>query len=70
MKGRGGGEEHESGEVFAVGDDADAVFSVAAIINVDYGQGYGIEQPGPIKEILKFSKDKTSPSLKIVHNKP
>jgi diguanylate cyclase (GGDEF)-like protein/PAS domain S-box-containing protein len=39
-------------------------------INVDYGQGYGIEQPGPIKEILKFSKDKKSPSLKVVHNKP
>ncbi len=39
-------------------------------INVDYGQGYGIEQPKPIKEILTFSKDKKSPSLKVIHNKP
>ncbi|NOQ87453.1 MAG: EAL domain-containing protein, partial [Gammaproteobacteria bacterium] len=39
-------------------------------INVDYGQGYGIEQPKPIKEILSFSDDKKSPALKIVHNKP
>ena len=39
-------------------------------INVDYGQGYGIEQPKPIKEILTFSKTKKSPPLKIIHNKP
>ena len=39
-------------------------------INVDYGQGYGIEQPKPIKDILSFSDDEKSPSLKIVHNKP
>ena len=39
-------------------------------IKVDYGQGYGIEQPKPIKEILTFSKDKKSPSLKVIHNKP
>ncbi|MCK4833968.1 MAG: EAL domain-containing protein, partial [Gammaproteobacteria bacterium] len=39
-------------------------------IDVDYGQGYGIEQPKPIKEILTFSNDEDSPTLKIVHNKP
>ncbi len=39
-------------------------------LNVDYGQGYGIEQPKPIKVILSFSNDKKSPSLKIIHNKP
>ena len=39
-------------------------------LKVDYGQGYGIEQPKPIKEILTFSKDEKSPSLKIIHNKP
>jgi EAL domain-containing protein (putative c-di-GMP-specific phosphodiesterase class I) len=39
-------------------------------INVDYGQGYGIEQPKPIREILTFSKVKKSPSLKVIHNKP
>lgn len=39
-------------------------------INVDFAQGYGIEQPKPIKEILSISDDKKSPSLKIIHNKP
>jgi len=39
-------------------------------LNVDYGQGYGIEQPKPIKVILSFSDDKKSPALKIIHNKP
>lgn len=39
-------------------------------LNVDYGQGYGIEQPKPINEILTFSKVKKSPPLKIIHNKP
>ena len=39
-------------------------------LNVDYGQGYGIEQPKPIKVILAFSDDKKSPALKIIHNKP
>ena len=39
-------------------------------LNVDYAQGYGIKQPGPIKDILKFSKEKKSPTLKIIHNKP
>lgn len=39
-------------------------------LNVDFGQGYGIEQPKPIKESLSFNDDKDSPSLKIVHNKP
>lgn len=39
-------------------------------IDVDFGQGYGIEQPKPIREALPFCSDKKSPSLKIVHNKP
>ncbi len=39
-------------------------------INVDFGQGYGIEQPKPIKEILCISDEKKSPSLKVIHNKP
>ncbi|VAW55120.1 diguanylate cyclase/phosphodiesterase (GGDEF & EAL domains) with PAS/PAC sensor(s) [hydrothermal vent metagenome] len=39
-------------------------------INVDYGQGYGIEQPKPIEEILPIESNKKSPSLKIIHNKP
>jgi len=39
-------------------------------LNVDYGQGYGIEQPKPIKVILSFSNDKKSPALKVIHNKP
>ena len=39
-------------------------------INVDYGQGYGIEQPKPIKEILSFKDDEKSPALKVIHNKP
>jgi len=39
-------------------------------INVDYGQGYGIEQPKPLEEILSFKDDEESPSLKIIHNKP
>jgi len=38
-------------------------------LNVDYGQGYGIEQPKPIKVILAFSDDKKSPTLKVIHNK-
>jgi diguanylate cyclase (GGDEF)-like protein/PAS domain S-box-containing protein len=39
-------------------------------LNVDYGQGYGIEQPKPIEKILSFGEDKDSPSLKLIHNKP
>ena len=40
-------------------------------INVDFGQGYGIEQPKPIKEIMSLDVDnEESPALKIVHNKP
>ncbi len=39
-------------------------------INVDYGQGYGIEQPKPIEEILPLESDKKSPSFKVIHNKP
>ncbi len=38
-------------------------------LGVDYGQGYGIEQPKPIKSILTFSDDRKSPSLKVVNNK-
>ncbi len=39
-------------------------------INVDYGQGYGIEQPKPLEEVVAFRDTKKSPDLKIVHNKP
>ncbi|MDT8281698.1 MAG: EAL domain-containing protein [Gammaproteobacteria bacterium] len=39
-------------------------------LNVDYGQGYGIKQPRPIKKVLSFSDDKKSTSLKLIHNKP
>jgi len=35
-------------------------------INVDYAQGYGIEQPAPLTEIIRSSQD--SPSLKIIKN--
>jgi EAL domain-containing protein (putative c-di-GMP-specific phosphodiesterase class I) len=39
-------------------------------IHVDYGQGYGIEQPKPIEELFAMGDEKKSPSLKIIHNKP
>jgi len=39
-------------------------------IHVDYGQGYGIEQPKPIEALLAREDEKKSPSLKIIHNKP
>jgi len=39
-------------------------------INVDYGQGYGIEQPMPIEKLFSPGDKKESPSLKIVHKKP
>jgi diguanylate cyclase (GGDEF)-like protein/PAS domain S-box-containing protein len=39
-------------------------------LKVDYGQGYGIEQPKPIKEMFSVSTDEKTPALKIIHNKP
>ena len=39
-------------------------------LNVDYAQGYGIEQPKPLREALSLDEDEKLPSLKIVHNKP
>ena len=39
-------------------------------LNVDYAQGYGIEQPKPLKQALSLDEDDKSPSLKVVHNKP
>ncbi len=39
-------------------------------LKVDYAQGYGIEQPKPIKEALSLNEGEKSPSLKIIHNKP
>ena len=39
-------------------------------MNVDYGQGYGIEQPKPLEETLLSINDKDSSTLKIVYNKP
>ncbi len=47
----------------------DQIIKKLKAIKVDYAQGYGIEQPKPIEELLKFNKDSKSPSLKIVHNK-
>ena len=38
-------------------------------MNVDYGQGYGIEQPKPLEETLSSNNDSDSPALKIVYNK-
>lgn len=37
-------------------------------LNVDYGQGYGIEQPEPIREVLPLN-EKELPTLKIIHHK-
>ena len=37
-------------------------------LNVDYGQGYGIEQPRPLKEMLLF-KNENLPALKLIQNK-
>ena len=39
-------------------------------IKVDFGQGYGIEQPKPIEEIFSIDIYEKSPALKIIHNKP
>lgn len=39
-------------------------------IKVDFGQGYGIEQPKPIEELFSIAIDEKSPMLKIIHNKP
>lgn len=39
-------------------------------LNIDYGQGYSIGQPKPIKKILSFSDDEKSTPLKLIHNKP
>ncbi|NOR42073.1 MAG: EAL domain-containing protein [Gammaproteobacteria bacterium] len=39
-------------------------------MNVDYGQGYGIEQPKPLEETLLSIDDEDSSTLKIVYNKP
>ncbi|MCK5669051.1 MAG: EAL domain-containing protein, partial [Gammaproteobacteria bacterium] len=39
-------------------------------INVDYGQGYGIEQPKPLEETLLSIDDEHSSTLKIIYNKP
>lgn len=38
-------------------------------INVDFAQGYGIEQPKPIKETFSIKSDEDSPTLKVIHNK-
>ncbi len=39
-------------------------------LNVDFGQGYGIGQPKPIKKVLSFSDDEKLTSLKLINNKP
>jgi EAL domain-containing protein (putative c-di-GMP-specific phosphodiesterase class I) len=39
-------------------------------IDVDFAQGYGIEQPKPLQDLFPQSKKKGSPTLKVIHNKP
>lgn len=39
-------------------------------INVDYGQGYGIEQPRPIEQLFPLGDEEKSPALKVIHTKP
>jgi diguanylate cyclase (GGDEF)-like protein/PAS domain S-box-containing protein len=48
----------------------DQIFKKLQALNVDYGQGYGIEQPQPLEELLSFKVKKTSPALKVINNKP
>jgi len=38
-------------------------------IDVDFGQGYGIEQPKPLQDLFAQGKKKDSPTLKVIHNK-
>ncbi len=38
-------------------------------MKVDFGQGYGIEQPKPLRELLSHNENKNSPALKVIHNK-
>ncbi len=39
-------------------------------LKVDLAQGYGIQQPKPLEEVLTFNTDENSSSLKIVHHEP
>jgi EAL domain-containing protein (putative c-di-GMP-specific phosphodiesterase class I) len=39
-------------------------------IDVDFGQGYGIEQPKPLQDLFPEGTKKGSPTLKVIHNKP
>ena len=39
-------------------------------IKVDFGQGYGIEQPKPLEALFSIDINEPSSTLKIVHNKP
>lgn len=47
----------------------DQIISRLQSLNVDYGQGYGIEQPCPVEDLLQLPGRKKSTALKIVHNK-
>ncbi|HEB81866.1 MAG TPA: EAL domain-containing protein [Gammaproteobacteria bacterium] len=46
------------------------IISKLQALKVDYGQGYGIEQPQPVEDLLALPESKNSPSLKLVHKKP
>lgn len=57
-------------ETIAEHVENDQIIKKLQDINVDYGQGYGIEQPWPLEEMLCSNKDKELPTLTLVHNKP
>lgn len=57
-------------ETIAEHVENDQIIKKLQEINVDYGQGYGIEQPRPLEELLSSNKDKELPTLTLVHNKP
>lgn len=47
----------------------DQIIKKLQALKVDYGQGYGIEQPKPLNEILGLNTMSSSPSLKLIHDK-
>ena len=49
----------------------DQIMKKLEALNVDYGQGYGIEQPRPIEDFFENPEQETpaSPALKLVQNK-
>ena len=45
----------------------DQIIKKLQALNVDYGQGYGIEQPRPIREVISFGSN--TPLLQVVNKK-